>query len=41
MNIEETLVLENELNTLFNQEENNEKKHITYWGFSPFCGRIL
>lgn len=28
MNIEETLVLENELNTLFNQEENNGKKHI-------------
>lgn len=28
MNIKETLVLENELNTLFNQEENNEKKHI-------------
>ena len=28
MNIKETLVFENELNTLFNQEENNEKKHI-------------
>ena len=28
MNIEETRVLENELNTLFNQEENNDRKNM-------------
>lgn len=28
MNIKETLVFENELNTLFNQEENNEKNTL-------------
>ena len=28
MNIKETLVFENELNTLFNQEENNDRKNM-------------
>lgn len=38
MNIEETLVLENELNTLFNQEENNEKKtHYKLYVFGNKC----
>lgn len=37
MNIKETLVFENELNTLFNQEETMRKTHYKLYVFGNKC----